>query len=85
MTSEGTLRGMVLRHFQHAGLTPASVNVRSFPGETIVVVEVDDEFARALSLAEELDSNIENGFVTVRQSQKRAQKKPATNNSKENI
>jgi Cdc6-like AAA superfamily ATPase len=58
---------MVERHFAEAGLTPVSVSVRSFPGEIIAIVEVDSNFERALSLAEEVGEKIENGFVTVRQ------------------
>lgn len=67
MTSETNIRNLVERHFVEAGLLPVSVSVRSFPGEIIAVVEVDREFERALSLAEEIGGEIENGFVTVKQ------------------
>lgn len=75
MTTEGTVRELVMKHFQHAGIFPVSIEVRSFPGETIAIVEVDADYDRALSLAGELDAKIEHGFVTVRQTSGRAQKK----------
>ena len=77
MTTEGTVKELVMAHFKRAGLDPVSIEVRSFPSETIVVVEVDGDYDRALSLAEELDSKIESGFVTVRQTPRRAQTKTA--------
>lgn len=67
MTSETAIRTLVERHFLNAGLRPVSVTVRSFPGEIIAVVEVDTDFERALSLAEEIGEQIESGFVTVKQ------------------
>jgi len=73
--SEGTVRELAMTHFRHAGLDPVSIEVRTFPGETIVIVEVDTDYDRAISLASELDEKIENGFVTVRQSEKRPQRK----------
>lgn len=67
MSNEVPIRKMVSDRFRRAGLTPTNVDIRSFPGETIVVVEVDRDYDIALRLAKELDSEIENGFVTVRQ------------------
>jgi len=66
MNSEATVRQMVLERFRQSGLEPVSIQVRSFPGETIVVIEVDRDYDSALSLARELDAHIESGFVTVR-------------------
>ena len=77
MTTEMTVNELVMMHFKRAGLVPLSIEVRSYPGETIAIVEVDSEYDRALSLAGELDAKIENGFVTVRQTRRRGQKKIA--------
>ena len=77
MTSETAVRTLVERHFVNAGLHPVSVTVRSFPGEIIAVVEVDSDFERALSLAEEIGEQIENGFVTVKQVSKAAERRRA--------
>jgi len=67
MTEEISVRQLVEREFAAAGLTPVSVLVRSFPGETIAVVEVDANYERALAVAQILDGKISGGFVTVRQ------------------
>ncbi len=66
MTSEASVQQMVLDRFRQSGLEPVSTQVRSFPGELIVVVEVDREYERAMEVARGLDSEIESGFVTVR-------------------
>src|ERR1051326_3213713 len=66
VTSESTIQQMVFERFRESGLTPVSVQVRSFPGETIVVIEVDRDYDNAIRLARELDDHIESGFVTVR-------------------
>jgi hypothetical protein len=71
MSSNATVQQLVLDRFRESGLEPITVEVRSFPGETIVVVEVDSQHDRALDIARELDSEIESGFVTVRQSPSR--------------
>jgi hypothetical protein len=66
VTTETHIRKLVEKRFLAAGLSPVSVQVRSFPGETIAIVEIDKEYERALILAEELDKEIHNGFVTVK-------------------
>ena len=66
MTTEITVRRLVERRFKTAGLQPLAIQVRSFPGETIAIVEVDHDYEKALQLAEELGTEIEDGFVTVR-------------------
>ena len=67
MSADTTVRALVEREFAAAGLNPVSVQIRSFPGETIAIVEVDSNYERALLVAQALDGKIENGFVTVRQ------------------
>jgi hypothetical protein len=67
MAIDTTIRQLVERAFASAGLRPVSVQIRSFPGETIAIVEVDADYEKALAIAQKLDSEIENGFVTVRQ------------------
>jgi AAA ATPase-like protein len=71
MSSNATVRQLVLDRFRKSGLEPAAVEVKSFPGETIVVVEVEREHDRAVDIARELDAEIESGFVTVRQAPSR--------------
>lgn len=82
MTTESSIRELVERHYALAGLKPVNVQVRSFPGEIIALVEVDKAYEKALVLAEELDEIIENGFVTVRRvspkSSKRASRGPVS-------
>jgi hypothetical protein len=73
---ESDIRELVRSHFQLAGIDPASIEVRTFPGEIIAIVEVDKEYDRAIMLAEEIDKKIENGFVTVRKISRRAQTRP---------
>lgn len=70
MTDEVTVRELVLNHFRRAGLEPIAVEVRSFPGETIAIVRVDHDYERAIKIAKELDKQIENGFVSVREASK---------------
>jgi len=76
MSSNAAVQQLVLERFRESGLEPVAVEVKSFPGETIVVVEVDREHDRAVDIARELDAEIESGFVTVRQapSRKRSQR-----------
>jgi AAA ATPase domain len=71
MSSNATVQQLVLDRFRESGLEPIAIEVKSFPGETIVVVEVDREHDRAIDIARELDSEIESGFVTVRRSTSR--------------
>jgi hypothetical protein len=66
MSSEASVQQMVLDRFRRSGIEPVSSQVRSFPGEVIVVIEVDREYERALEIARELDGQIPSGFVTVR-------------------
>jgi hypothetical protein len=68
MSSDAAVQQLVLDRFRQSGLEPITVEVKSFPGETIVVVEVDSQHDRAVDIARELDGQIESGFVTVRQS-----------------
>lgn len=65
-TTEQDLESLVRSHFNSAGIRPLSVRVRSFPGERIVVVEVASQLERAVSLGNQLDAQIKDGFVTVR-------------------
>ena len=71
MSSNAAVQQLVLNRFRESGLEPVAVEVRSFPGETIVVVEVDREHDRAVDIARELDAEIDSGFVTVRKSPSR--------------
>ncbi|WP_446900637.1 ATP-binding protein [Burkholderia sp. YIM B11467] len=67
MVLESDLKGIIESEMRRAGVSPVSVQIRTFPGEVIAIVEVDRNYQRALIVAQELDSKIENGFVTVRQ------------------
>ncbi len=64
---ESDIRGVIEQEMRKAGISPVSIQIRSFPGEIIAIVEVEHDYQRALTIAQELDSRIENGFVTVRQ------------------
>ncbi len=66
MTETKDLKTRIEHRFSAAGLTPASVQIRTFPGEVIAVVEVREDYERALELAAELDREISGGLVTVR-------------------
>lgn len=72
MTPESDIRKLVESEMNKAGVSPVSIQIRTFPGEMIVVVEVDRDYQRAVAVAQELDSKIENGFVTVKQSKESA-------------
>lgn len=62
--------------YRKAGIHLGKASVRRFPGETIVVVEVnEDDFSGAVDVASQLDDLISGGFVTV--------KKSATDKSRE--
>lgn len=65
--NESNVRQLVENEFRSAGLAPVSVQIRTFPGEVIAIVEVDRDYQKALSIAQSIDQKIENGFVTVRQ------------------
>lgn len=78
MSSEATVRELVEGAFAAERLFPISVQIRSFPGETIAVVEVASDYERALAVAQSLDGKIQNGFVTVRQVEPSNGKKPDT-------
>jgi len=74
MTSD-EIRDTVGNAFLKANIAVADIAVRSFPGEVIVVVEVEaSNFSSALSVASDLDSVIPNGFVTVRKAQQNRKK-----------
>ncbi len=65
-STEQNLEDLVRSHFINGGVRPVDVRVRNFPGERIVVVEVASQLERAIALGNQLDSQIEDGFVTVR-------------------
>ncbi|WP_232436188.1 ATP-binding protein [Burkholderia ubonensis] len=67
MVLESDIKGIIEMEMKKAGVSPVSIQIRTFPGEVIAIVEVDRDYQRALAVAQELDSKIENGFVTVRQ------------------
>lgn len=66
MVDEVDIRGLVEGEMRRAGVDVASIQIRTFPGEVIVLVEVVNDYHRAMAVAEELDGRIDNGFVTVR-------------------
>ena len=67
MTPEADLKSVVDAAMRKAGVTPLAIQIRTFPGETIVIVEIESNYQRAINVAQDLDSEIESGFVTVRQ------------------
>ncbi|WP_194724221.1 ATP-binding protein [Noviherbaspirillum malthae] len=69
MSAESNVRKLVEEELRIAGISPVSIQIRTFPGEVIAIIEVDRDYQRALDVAQTLDGKIENGFVTVRQVQ----------------
>lgn len=67
MSSEATTRKIIDDELRMAGIKPVSVQIRTFPGEVIAVIEVDRDYKLALSVAQRIDEKLENGFVTIRQ------------------
>lgn len=66
MTNETSLREYVIGKFRSAGIEPVAVEIRTFPGETIAIVDIDKDFELALKVASSVDLSADNGFVTVR-------------------
>jgi hypothetical protein len=66
LQSEASVEDLVRSHFSRHGIRPVDIKIRSFPGERIVIVEVASQLERAMEIGNELDQQIENGFVTVR-------------------
>ncbi len=64
--SPAIIEALVRSKFVESGIQPTSVELRRFPGETIVIVEVATQFEKAVSVGSSLDNDIEDGFVTVR-------------------
>jgi AAA ATPase domain len=61
---------IVREAYERANIRVAKSSVRRFPGETIVVVEVNEsDLAKAVAVASELDSKLPDGFVTVKRAQ----------------
>lgn len=65
--SQDELLEKVRSEFRDNGVPVVASSVRKFPGETIVVLEVsEDAFEKAIRLANQLDSLIPAGFITVK-------------------
>jgi hypothetical protein len=63
---------LVRRRFEEARIPIDRLEIRRFPGEVIVVVFAsEDHLQEAVNLANELDSFIEQGFVTVKKSERK--------------
>lgn len=78
MSQESSVRQLVETEYRRAGLTPVSIQIRTFPGEVIAIVEVERDYQQALVIAQALDKKIENGFVTVRKVSPNGTKKQST-------
>lgn len=63
------IQQLVEKAFREEHIPFQRVDVRRYPGETILVVEVSDRFDEAVALANRLDPDIEDGFITVRRSE----------------
>lgn len=59
-------KALVDQRYAEAGLVPRSVEIRSYPGEIIAIVEVATDYERALEIARTIDAEVTGGFVTVR-------------------
>ena len=68
---------LVRRRFEEASIPIDRLETRRFPGEIIVVVFTSEPHLRdAVNLANELDSLIEQGFVTVKKSEREKEGTP---------
>lgn len=66
---------LVREAYAKARIPLSNASIRTFPNETIVIVEVQPTyFSDALAVASDLDLKIEDGFVTVRKAQQESQK-----------
>jgi len=77
MNRQQPLEDLIRGRFEQGGIRPIGIKVRSFPGETIVVVHVASQLEQAMRIGSELDSQIENGFVTVRLAEETLSKPPS--------
>lgn len=75
MEIETDIRNLIEKEMGRSGIIPTSIQIRAFPGEIIAIVEVEKDYQRALIVAQDLDSKIANGFVTIRQAKAVVQKK----------
>lgn len=65
-TVKDSIAELVQSAFERAGIF-AHVSVRRFPGETIVIVEVEEgDLSDAVTVASDLDDQVPNGFITVK-------------------
>src|SRR6266478_9194534 len=65
LPSEETIRA----RFAEKGVRPIAVHLRSFPNETIYIVEISSEqFSDALAVANAITASLENAFVTLKRS-----------------
>ena len=78
MSSEVITRKIIDDELKMAGIQPVSVQIRTFPGEVIAIIEVDRDYQLALSVAQRIDEKLENGFVTVRQKKTNLRKEEST-------
>ncbi|MFS2205822.1 AAA family ATPase [Variovorax sp. Varisp36] len=76
MSDEHNIRSLIDEELGRVGIKPVSIQIRTFPGEVIAIIEVDRDYELALKAASNLDSKIENGFVTIRQIKAVAAKRP---------
>lgn len=67
--SDKEILEQVSKAFEQAVVPLTDLSLRQFPGEVIVIAEVRSEnFERALTIASSLDNEIQNGFVSVKES-----------------
>jgi hypothetical protein len=64
--TDSEIVAFVSKEFVAKGVRPKSIEIRNFPGERIVIVEVVTQLNEAMILASALDGEIEDGFITVR-------------------
>lgn len=76
LTTDDAIEEFARSYFREHGIRPASVRIRRFPGECIVIVEVTSQLQKAIALGNDIDEKIPDGFVTVKQTE--TSSKPTT-------
>lgn len=85
MSDDISIHQLVEKEFSKAGIDTSSITIRSFPGETIIVVEVYDSYQESLEVAQKIDAQIESGFVTVRKVERKSSTKNGKSQSVKNV
>ena len=68
MSENSDIYTKVAARYQAAGVPTENIEIKTYPGEIVVLVTVSSDLERAIEIANELDEKIEKGFISVRKS-----------------